>query len=98
MDLLLDSHAALWWADNVALLSSDAAEAISDPANDVWASAASAWEMAIKTAQGKLAVDVRVLFHRLADRGIRVRGIGVEVDLWSWAVVNDSQTPNVRRS
>lgn len=78
MDLLLDSHAALWWADDPTQLSEAAVEAIGEPTNDVFASAASAWELAIKVGQGKLAVDVRTLFRRLADRGIRLRGIGVD--------------------
>jgi PIN domain nuclease of toxin-antitoxin system len=78
MDLLLDSHVALWWADDPSQLKKDVAQEIADPTNDVWASAASAWELAIKTAQGMLAVDVRGLFRRLSDRGIRLRGIGVD--------------------
>jgi PIN domain nuclease of toxin-antitoxin system len=78
VQLLLDSHTALWWADDPSQLSHDAAAAIADPMNDVWASAASAWELAIKSAQGKLTVDVRGLFRRLADRGIRLRGIGID--------------------
>jgi PIN domain nuclease of toxin-antitoxin system len=53
-------------------------EAIGAPTIDVFASAASAWEFAIKVAQGKLALDVRTLFRRLSDRGIRLRGIGVD--------------------
>lgn len=78
MDLLLDSHVVVWWADDPSLLSVEAAAAIADPTNDVWASAASAWELAIKVTQGKLAVDVRSLFRQLADRGVRLRGIGVD--------------------
>ena len=78
MDLLLDSPAAVWWADDPSQLSTDAAAAISDPGNDVWASAASAWELAIKSAQGKLSVDVRGLFRRLADQRIRLSGIGID--------------------
>jgi PIN domain nuclease of toxin-antitoxin system len=78
VDLLLDSHAALWWADDPTMLSKVATDAIADPRNDVWVSAASAWELAIKTVQGKLTVDVRALFGRLSDRGIRLRGIGVD--------------------
>jgi PIN domain nuclease of toxin-antitoxin system len=78
VNLLLDSHTALWWSDDTSLLSVEAARAIADPANDVFVSAASAWELAIKTAQGKLSLDVRALFRRLSDRGIRLLGIGVD--------------------
>ena len=78
MDLLLDSHVLVWWAVDPSQLSAEAAAAIADPLNDVWASSASAWELAIKASQGKLTVDVRALFSRLPDRGIRLRGIGVD--------------------
>jgi PIN domain nuclease of toxin-antitoxin system len=52
--LLLDTHALIWWlaADNA--LSSPARSAIADPANDVFVSAASAWEIATKHRIGKL--------------------------------------------
>jgi PIN domain nuclease of toxin-antitoxin system len=51
---LLDTHVVLWWLDDDATLSERAREAITDPANEVVVSAASAWEIAIKRALGKL--------------------------------------------
>lgn len=56
MRYLLDTHALLWWLDDSAQLSTDARDAIADGANEVAVSAASAWEMAIKEAAGKLRV------------------------------------------
>lgn len=54
MRLLLDTHALLWWlADEE--LTSKARALIADPANVVSVSAASAWEISIKKALGKLA-------------------------------------------
>jgi PIN domain nuclease of toxin-antitoxin system len=93
VDLLLDSHTAVWWADDPSQLSTDAAAAISDPANDVWASAASAWELAIKSAQGKLSVDVRGLFRRLADQRIRLRGIGIDDGIDAAALIWSHRDP-----
>jgi PIN domain nuclease of toxin-antitoxin system len=93
VDLLLDSHAAVWWADDPSQLSTAAAEAISDPGNDVWASAASAWELAIKSAQGKLSVDVRALFRRLADQRVRLRGIGIDDGVDAAALVWSHRDP-----
>ncbi len=93
LNLLLDSHVALWWADDPSELSDEAAKAIADPTNDVWASAASAWELAIKAAQGKLTVDVRGLFRRLADRGIRLRGIGIDDGIDAAALVWSHRDP-----
>ncbi len=53
MRLLLDIHPFLWWmADRD--LASDARAAIADPTNDVFVSAATAWEISIKRALGKL--------------------------------------------
>jgi PIN domain nuclease of toxin-antitoxin system len=52
--LLLDTHALLWWLADEGL-NAPAREAIADPANLVAVSAASAWEISIKKALGKLA-------------------------------------------
>ncbi len=53
MRLLLATHALLWWLADEGL-SSQTRDAIADPANLVAVSAASAWEIAIKKALGKL--------------------------------------------
>jgi PIN domain nuclease of toxin-antitoxin system len=53
--LLLDTHALLWWLADDGLVA-EARDAIADPANLVTVSAASAWEISIKKALGKLAV------------------------------------------
>lgn len=54
MRLLLDTHVLLWWLMNESSLTSRARSAIADPAASVFVSAASAWEIAIKQALGKL--------------------------------------------
>jgi PIN domain nuclease of toxin-antitoxin system len=54
MRLLLDTHALLWWLDDTGKLSPEARRAVADPENVVFVSAASAWEIAIKQAMGKL--------------------------------------------
>jgi PIN domain nuclease of toxin-antitoxin system len=51
--LLLDTPALLWWLADEGL-TDQAREAIADPANLVMLSAASAWEISIKKALGKL--------------------------------------------
>jgi PIN domain nuclease of toxin-antitoxin system len=53
MRLLLDTHAVLWWQTDDRRLSKPARKAI-QAADVVWVSAASAWEVAIKTALGRL--------------------------------------------
>lgn len=52
--LLLDTHVVLWWLDDPQQIAPMAREAIADGLNDVFVSAASAWELAIKAALGKL--------------------------------------------
>ena len=54
MRLLLDTHALLWWLADEGL-TAKARNAIADPANLVAVSAASAWEISVKKALGKLA-------------------------------------------
>lgn len=57
MNLLLDTHALLWYAGGSKRLSTAAREAIESEDNFKWVSLASVWEMAIKISAGKLQVD-----------------------------------------
>ena len=52
--LLLDTHVLIWAVENSPRLGADAREIITDPGNEVFVSAATIWEMAIKRALGKL--------------------------------------------
>lgn len=54
MQLLLDTHALLWWLDGDTSLSPAAREAIAEGANDVFLSAVSGWEITAKYRLGKL--------------------------------------------
>ena len=54
MNLLLDTHALLWWWTDDAQLSKRAKKLILDANNKIYVSAASAWEIAIKQRIGKL--------------------------------------------
>ena len=58
MKLLLDTHVWLWMQAAPARIEARAVELIADSANDVLLSAASAWEIAIKYALGRLALPV----------------------------------------
>ena len=53
---MLDTHALLWWLGGEQL-SAEATAAIIDPQNDVLVSVVSGWEIAIKSARGKLTID-----------------------------------------
>ena len=54
MRVLLDTHALLWWLAGDRRLPAKARRAIEDESNTVFVSAASAWEIATKTRQGRL--------------------------------------------
>lgn len=54
MRLLLDTQAFLWWASSPEKLSPRARRAIEDNTNEVFVSAATAWEIAIKAHLGRL--------------------------------------------
>lgn len=54
MNLLIDTHVLLWVLDDDTSLSPAAHAAITDGRNVVFVSAATAWEIAIKKALGKL--------------------------------------------
>jgi PIN domain nuclease of toxin-antitoxin system len=66
--LLLDTHALLWWIDAHERLSREAYAAIEDPANDVFVSSISPWEIEVKQALGKLRAPAH-LRDRLHDAG-----------------------------
>lgn len=54
MEVLLDTHVLLWWFTDDDRLSPRARAVIGDEADDVFVSAASAWEIATKQRLGKL--------------------------------------------
>lgn len=54
MRLLLDTHTFLWWCADDPSLSQLAREHIAESNNEVYLSAVSAWEIAIKARLGKL--------------------------------------------
>lgn len=54
MNVLLDTHTLLWLVSAPAEVDAAALAVIADPNTNVWATAASAWEIAIKTRLGRL--------------------------------------------
>jgi len=76
MSLLLDTHALLWWLADDPKLAAGARAAIARSDDQVFVSAATAWEIAIKVASGKLdapdnlAEELRE--HRFQELPVRV--------------------------
>jgi PIN domain nuclease of toxin-antitoxin system len=54
MRILVDTHVLIWWLAGDASLSDRAREVVEDDANEVFVSAASAWEISTKHRLGKL--------------------------------------------
>ena len=71
MKILLDTCAFLWIITDAPELSESARMLFVDPANEVYLSAVSAWEIAVKNALGRsdFQVDARVLRRGLLDNG-----------------------------
>ncbi len=72
MRLLLDTHLLLWAVAKSRRLPKAARPLLEDPANEVFFSAASLWEIVIKSALRKedFSVDVAVLRPALAGMGL----------------------------
>jgi len=69
MKLLLDTHLLLWVAGDVKKLSKNARKLIENPENELFFSAVSFWEIAIKNGLGRdnFQVNTRILRRELID-------------------------------
>jgi PIN domain nuclease of toxin-antitoxin system len=96
MRALLDTHTFLWWNTGDANLSSLARQIIEDGRNELFLSATSAWEIAIKTARGKLILPEppqRFVASRMALHHIQPLPIQVSHALQVFSLPNIHQDP-----
>ena len=71
--MLLDTHALIWLLTDDRRLGSTAREAVLNPANEVFVSIVSLWEMAVKIRIGKLtAVDLDEVFRAVIEHGLNL--------------------------
>lgn len=70
MKLLLDSHIFLWWAGADPRLGKRAESLLAEN-RDIFVSAASWWELAIKQVLGRLRFDIGATSSELQKRGVR---------------------------
>jgi PIN domain nuclease of toxin-antitoxin system len=94
--LVLDTHALLWWLAGDARLSPAARDAIADETNEVFVSAASAWEVTTKHRLGKLpgAGPLAVDFAREVRRqGFQALPITLEHGQVAGALVSAHRDP-----
>ncbi len=73
MNLLLDTHALLWFLTNDPGLSAVARSAVEDERNRSFVSAASLWEIAIKVALGKLTLPAP--YARIFPEQLELNGL-----------------------
>ena len=80
MKFLLDTHLLLWAAGQPERLSKSARELIENPENALYFSAASIWEIAIKSSLGRedFKADARLIRRGLIDNGYREISISSE--------------------
>lgn len=81
MRLLVDSHALIWALDDPSQLSGPATLALQDPLNVLLVSAATVWELAIKTGVGKLSLSLpyrQWIERAIADLGLTILPVTVE--------------------
>ncbi len=80
MKALIDTHVFLWWNTDDPQLSARARKIIADEKNEIFLSAASVWEIAIKTAKGRLVlpeepalyVPSRMSFYHIQSLPVQV--------------------------
>ena len=71
MRLLLDTHVLVWCLSGDRKLPPATADLIRNPETEVYFSAASIWEVAIKSALGKMRADASAMLKNLVDEGFR---------------------------
>ena len=75
MNLLLDTHAFLWFISGDARLSKDARLSIENEGNQIFVSAGTLWEIAIKTSLGRLKFSGG--FKDLISDQLRLNGFNI---------------------
>lgn len=78
MRYLLDTHALLWWLDDDSRMGQATRSAISDPANTIFVSVVSLWELTVKARIGKLKVDVDAVMAAPAQEGFTLLTVMID--------------------
>ncbi|MEO9226719.1 MAG: type II toxin-antitoxin system VapC family toxin [Gemmatimonadaceae bacterium] len=94
--LLLDTHAFLWWLAGDARLSKRARSAISDESNDIFVSAATAWEIATKVRLVKLplpALEGAAMLRAITSQGFHELSVTVAHGERAGSLAGDHRDP-----
>jgi len=71
MRILLDTHVLLWLLSEDPQLGTSARDVVTDPANDVFVSSASLWEITVKLRIGKLKANLQQIIAGCQQTGLR---------------------------
>ena len=96
MKVLLDTHVFLWWITDDPRLSPRAREIIANGANVLFLSAASGWEIAIKTKLGRLRLPdkpERFILKQLESNAIEVLPVQMSHALHVYALPDHHRDP-----
>ncbi len=94
MKLLLDTHVFLWIATNDERLPRELKTILREPANDLYLSVVSSWEIAVKARSGKLALPMPVWAFLLESR----ERLGIQtLSIQEPAVAHVAKLPNIHR-
>jgi PIN domain nuclease of toxin-antitoxin system len=96
MRVLFDTHAFLWWIEDDLRLSSTVKEIIGDRSNELFFSAASGWEIAIKAKTGKLSIsDIpeKFVMEQLAINAVTILPIQISHALHIYNLPNHHRDP-----
>jgi PIN domain nuclease of toxin-antitoxin system len=96
MRLLLDTQAFLWWILDEATLSTRARQLIQDGANELFLSAASAWEISVKAALGKLELEGdpgSVISEQMSTNSVRALPVQVSHALQLYGLPQHHRDP-----
>lgn len=77
MRLLLDTHTFLWWVEDSPRLPKRFRVAIAEPKNEVFISAVTVWEIAIKRRSGRLVFSGRIL-GEIREQGFQALAIALD--------------------
>jgi len=94
MDLLLDTHAFLWWATGDVRMPRAVGRLLRDPANNVFVSAVSLWEIAVKNRSGKLLLPMPI-WEFVGEARTRMEALPLPFE--ESAVVHMSKLPDHHR-
>jgi PIN domain nuclease of toxin-antitoxin system len=91
--LLLDTHVLLWWLSDDRKLAKNARDIIANSDNDVLVSSASAWEISIKAALGRLEIELDDLESAIVRNGFRPLPVGIQHALAAGRLPNLHRDP-----